>query len=94
MAQLLAPRSARIGVPNVTGYKRIVPAQELVPILGASLVVMLKASPFRGECPTREAAKGKWKGGKLRMRRTSSESQIPPTSPPRGSLPGPSGLQL
>jgi hypothetical protein len=24
MAQLLAPRSARIGVPNVTGYKRIV----------------------------------------------------------------------
>jgi hypothetical protein len=24
MAQLFAPRSARIGVPNVTGYKRIV----------------------------------------------------------------------
>jgi|GraSoi2013_100cm_1033763.scaffolds.fasta_scaffold472499_1 hypothetical protein len=41
MAQLLAPRSARIGVPNVTGYKRIV-RHKLVPILG----LMLKASPL------------------------------------------------
>jgi hypothetical protein len=46
MAQLLAPRSARIGVPNATGYKRIVwhkPCAD--PRIS---LVMLRASPFRG----------------------------------------------
>ena len=45
MAQLLAPRSARIGVPNVTGYKRIVWHKACAdPRIS---LVMLKASPFR-----------------------------------------------